>query len=89
VFAGSVIASRQVTMAGRLGHVLYWFFCTVAGLWMTFVIYAFDKMTLTQNLFGLGMVAAIWFIGWALRYILTGIGDLFYVDVLSRFNRDH
>lgn len=56
---------------------------------MTFVIYAFDRMTLTQNLFGLSLVAAIWFIGWVLRYILTGIGDLFYVDVLSRFNKDH
>ncbi len=56
---------------------------------MTFVVYASDKMTLLQNLFGLSLVAVIWFIGWVLRYILTGISDLFYVDVLSRFNRDH
>jgi hypothetical protein len=76
-------------MAARLGHALYWFFCAAAGAWMTFVVYACDKMTLLQNLFGLSLVAVIWFIGWVLRYILTGISDLFYVDVLSRFNRDH
>ena len=83
-----MVARREVTMAARLGNVLYWFFCTAACLWMTFVIYAFEKMTLPQNLFGLSLAAVIWFIGWVLRYILTGIGNLFYVDVLSRFNRD-
>lgn len=75
-------------MAARLGHVLYWLFCTAAGLWLTLVVYAFDRMTLPQNLFGLSLVAAIWFVGWVLRYILTGISDLFYVDVLSKFKRD-
>ena len=75
-------------MAARLGHVLYWLFRTAAGLWFMLVVYAFDRMTLPQNLFGLSLVAAIWFIGWVLRYILTGISDLLYVDVLSKFNKN-
>jgi hypothetical protein len=74
-------------MAARLGLVLYWFLCTAAGLWMTLVIYAWDRMTLPQNLFGLSLVAVLWLIGWVLRYILTGIDSIFYADVLTKLNR--
>jgi hypothetical protein len=73
--------------AARFGHVLYWFFCTVAGLWMTVVVYAWGRMSLPQNLFGLSLIAVLWLIGWALRYILTGIDGIFYVDVLTKLNR--
>jgi hypothetical protein len=63
-------------MVARLGHVLYWLFSTAAGLWMMLVLYAWERMTFAQNLFGLSLVAVLWLIGWVFRYILSGIDSI-------------
>jgi hypothetical protein len=77
-------------MAARLGHILCWFFCAVAGGWVTLTAACLTSHTISpyQGFFGIGLAAVFWLIGCALRYVLAGVDGLFYVDVLSKLNRD-
>jgi hypothetical protein len=81
---------REVVMAAKLGDALYWFFCAVAGAWVTLITAGFTWHTISlyQGFFGLGLAAVSSLIGYALRYILAGTGTLFHFDVMSKFNRD-
>jgi len=61
-------------MAARLGYVLYWFFCAVAGgsVTLTAACLTSHTISLYQGLFGMGLASVSWLIGCALRYILAG-----------------
>lgn len=65
-------------MIGRLGNVLYWLGCIIAGLIAILAVYAYimeghsksDGLGLTVAFFVAALVA--WIFGWACRYILAG-----------------
>lgn len=64
-------------MAARLGHVLYWLGCIVAGLfgWFAVIILSEehrDKYTWYTAAFVLVFAVAAWLIGRACRYVLAG-----------------
>lgn len=58
---------------------------SVAQAWMTLIAagFAWDRINIYLAMVGLGLAAASWLIGYALRYVLTG-GD----DVMSKLKRD-
>jgi hypothetical protein len=74
-----------VILATTLGDVLYRFFWAVEQAWMTLIAagFAWDRINIYLAMVGLGLAAASWLIGYALRYVLTG-GD----DVMSKLKRD-
>jgi hypothetical protein len=78
-------------MVARLGDALYWFFCAVAGAWITLITAGFTWHTISlyQGMFGIGLAAVSWLVGYALRYVLTGAVALFHFDVMSKLNRDN
>jgi hypothetical protein len=74
----STIEKRLDAMAGRLGKVLYWLGCIIAGLtaFIGILIYTYEGYGRKDGLIVTGFVLviafAIWLIGLALRYILSG-----------------
>jgi hypothetical protein len=69
--------NRSNTMAARLGNVLFWAGILIAGAWLWFAAQIgllknpSDGQSLVVAYGGAGIVVLI---GWALRYILRGIG---------------
>lgn len=73
-------------MSGWLEHVLCAFFSGTAPLWISLAVQWKGTVIL---LLILGIAATLWLIGRMLRYVLRSINDLFYQDVLLKFNRDN
>lgn len=63
-------------MLGRLGDVLYWGGCIVAGSLVAFI--AFNGRTIGGDidwwtiLFGAAVAVAVWLVGRAAKYVLAG-----------------
>jgi hypothetical protein len=65
--------NRSISMAARLGNVLYWASLLIAGAWLWFAAeIGLLKDPSGGKLFAFGAAGVVVLIGWALRYILRG-----------------